>query len=340
MELLLITDGLTLPIDEGFKKFCYNFFKYASKNDKISILTTPDEVDIPEVGYFQQSKLLVTREVVAKIAKIHPKRIVYFPASSSTFFSFIRTFLLKIISRKSKVWMVSIQKRDHAIWQRCIIKLLGRFDLIVFSEQISERYSKMGINTSFHPLGVDPELYKPVLDKTILRKKYGYNNQEKILLHVGHIKETRNLQVLKPLAKNGYSVIVIGGPSEGYENDLIADLIDGGITVINTYLSNIEEFYQLADCYIFPVQNREGAIEFPLSILEAMSCNLPIVTTPFGGLPDFFEETEYFKYFETENELLGKVKEALSNNNDNNNREIIINNFSWDKVFCKIINEL
>jgi len=340
MELLLITDDLTLPIDEGVKKFCYNFFKYASKNDKIGILTTPDEIDIPRVEYFHQSKFLVTWEVIAKITKNHPNIIAYIPVSSSTFFSFIRTFLLKVISRKSKIWMVCIQKRDHAVWQRCIIKLLGRFDLIVFSEQISQQYSRMGVNTSFHPLGVDPELYKPVLDKTILRKKYGYNNQEKILLHVGHIKITRNLQVLKTLAKNGYLVIVIGSTSRGYENNIALDLMDGGIKIINTYLPNIEEFYQLADCYIFPVNNREGAIEFPLSILEAMSCNLPIVTRSFGGLPDFFQETEYFKYFETESELLEKVKVALSHNINNNNREIIINNFSWDKVFCKIISEL
>jgi len=124
MEVLLITNDLTLPIDEGFKKFCYHFFKYASKNDNISILTTPDELDIPGLDYFRQSKRLVTREVMAMISKKHPNAIVYLPASSSGFFSFIRAFLLKVISPKSKIWMVSIQKKDHSAWQRFFIKLL------------------------------------------------------------------------------------------------------------------------------------------------------------------------------------------------------------------------
>ena len=55
---------------------------------------------------------------------------------------------------------------------------------------------------------------------------------------------------------------------------------------------NIEEVYALSDCYVFPTppMNKINSIEIPLSVLEAMACNLSVITTKFGALPKVFEE--------------------------------------------------
>jgi glycosyltransferase involved in cell wall biosynthesis len=45
-------------------------------------------------------------------------------------------------------------------------------------------------------------------------------------------------------------------------------------------------------------------------VLEAMACNLRVITTPFGGLPSMFQEGDGFIYFEDEGGLPALIDEA------------------------------
>lgn len=47
--------------------------------------------------------------------------------------------------------------------------------------------------------------------------------------------------------------------------------------------------FEDGDIYLFPSSHYEG---MPTSVLEAMAFGLPIITTPVGGLPDFFKDGE------------------------------------------------
>ena len=72
------------------------------------------------------------------------------------------------------------------------------------------------------------------------------------------------------------------------------DLEAAGVRVLRENLPAIHELYQLADVYLFPVQRADAAMEIPLSVLEAMAVNLPIITTPFGRLTELFEGGRLF----------------------------------------------
>jgi len=63
-----------------------------------------------------------------------------------------------------------------------------------------------------------------------------------------------------------------------------------GFRIIDEYVPNIEEIYNLADCYVFPTFKRHNCIDMPLSVMEAMACNIPVISTKFGGLPKIFKE--------------------------------------------------
>lgn len=137
--------------------------------------------------------------------------------------------------------------------------------------------------------------------------------------------------MLKLLLTDGNKIVIVGSTSTSQDKQLKDDLENAGIKIIAGYIEHIEELYQLSDVYVFPVKNDHSAIEFPLSVLEAMACNLPVVTTTYGSLPDFFVQSSCFTYFSGQQELLSLVRSAFFA--DCNNRHKITEKFSWDTVF-------
>jgi glycosyltransferase involved in cell wall biosynthesis len=81
------------------------------------------------------------------------------------------------------------------------------------------------------------------------------------------------------------------------------------------YVSGPEKFRLLAEAaiYVLPSYN-EGV---PISILEAMSVGLPIVTTPVGGIPDVIRDGEegFLVSPGATDQLVRRIVELLSNEN-------------------------
>jgi len=103
-----------------------------------------------------------------------------------------------------------------------------------------------------------------------------------------------------------------------------------GVIIITDYLEKIEELYQCADCYLFPVFSDGACIEVPLSVFEAMACNIAVVTTKYGDLPNLIKEQDGFLYAETTDEIIAKVK-SLKRNGNPNTRELV-EHFAWTNV--------
>ena len=83
------------------------------------------------------------------------------------------------------------------------------------------------------------------------------------------------------------------------------------LTIIDTYLRNVQEVYQLADVYLFPVQEIENCIDIPLSVLEAASCNLPIVTTEYGELASFIGQEGFLFTADLSSNSLNEALETI-----------------------------
>ena len=130
------------------------------------------------------------------------------------------------------------------------------------------------------------------------------------------------------------NILVVGSTTTVQDEALCSLLRDEGIIVFRRYIPRIEELYQLADYYVFPVQRNDAAIETPLSVLEAMATNLPVLTTKFGSLADTFQEDEHFKFINGPNDIVTELKKGFSTNR-NNNRERIAS-FTWDAVADRI----
>ena len=100
--------------------------------------------------------------------------------------------------------------------------------------------------------------------------------------------------------------------------------------IIDGYNAKIEKCYGLADCYVFPTTTSVGSIDVPLTVLEAMAHNLPVVSTKFGGLPRIFKEGSGFFYADVAS-FCTKIQALKQGLVDVHTRELVLP-YSWDNI--------
>jgi len=187
--------------------------------------------------------------------------------------------------------------------------------------------------------GVDTELFRPVspAEKRALRLRYNFDVSDFIILHVGSIKLKRNIQALGDLLQAGFQTVFVGSTTTGIDRHLADSLIMQKNKLIVDYLERIHDLYQLADCYVFPTptENRNASIELPLSVIEAASCNLPIVATRFGALPDVFQDTSGFMFVDSSGQILNAVEDVARGKNDVQTRERV-QSLDWERIAANL----
>ncbi len=125
-----------------------------------------------------------------------------------------------------------------------------------------------------------------------------------LAVHIGHLRRNRGLDRLikvKELLGDRIEIAVLASPRFPPEPGIREALAEADIHVASTFVANISDVYHSSDLYLFPTSpEQEGAIELPLSVLEAIACNKPVVTTEFGALPKALAGVRGVKFAECE----------------------------------------
>ncbi len=158
----------------------------------------------------------------------------------------------------------------------------------------------MGLMARSFPSGVDAEKFSPVGDgrKRVLRHQLGLPLDRRIVLHVGHLNRSRGLDVVVGLGGKDTLPVIVGSTSTQCDPDYVEELRSRGAQIITGYSPNIEDYYRSADVYVFPTVQFSAAIVFPLSVLVALACGVPVLSTRFGALGDFFQDSPWFHFFD------------------------------------------
>jgi glycosyltransferase involved in cell wall biosynthesis len=339
-RLAFISEDLSFPIDEGMKKFNFFLVQYIQANFPEFRFYSQIMWD-QKIPYFMiKGKSLISLRLLRDIRAFRPELIVYSPLASGTFFSYLKLFLIGIAQPESKTLLINLQRRHHGFLSRLIIRQIKPDFVAVFSKPDFNYIKSIKIKLFFCKTGVDNLQFSQISDqkKSELRKKYGYEKEDRIILHVGHLNKGRNIKSLKSLVSEGNKVLIAGSTSTTADQALKQELIKTGIRIFDYYIENIEELYQLSDVYLFTVISNHSAIEFPLSVLEAMACNLPVITTPYGSLKDYFHESTCFRYYTHEEELPQLIESVLQAKCDNNSK--IAGLFTWQSVFNELFNNI
>lgn len=236
---------------------------------------------------------------LSSILNLKPDVIHYIPGPTMKSLLFLR--VAKAILPKC----ITIASATRPYFSRVSLKALkiAKPDLILTQDPKWEAiFEAAGINTTKFPNGVDLSRFRPITakKKSALKEKWGLPKGQKILLHVGHLRENRNLAVLSEIQEklSEWQIVLVASDALGSNHSLRSHLVNSGVMVIHKFIPDIEEIYQCADAYIFTVfpstglpkgYNEVGSIDMPLSVLEAMATNLPVISTPFRALRHYFD---------------------------------------------------
>ena len=308
-------------LDEGMGNVSFHFAKELKKQHKILTL---DLRNVFTKGFWKGLK------------NFKPQIIHYIHGPSIK--SFILLKVLSVYCRGSKTVTSAIHP-GFSFLSKLFIPLFKPDLVLTQSNNLEEMFKNGGCKTEFLPCGVDVKKFKPVTVKVKeeLRAKAGIDEDKFVVLHVGYIKEGRNVQLLEKLQKGDNQVVIVGAVSPGIERNLVQQLKKSGCLVWTKYFEKIEEIYALSDCYLFPTlyMNKLNAIETPLSVLEAMSCNLPVITTKFGALARVFEGGNGLFFVEEEADFISVLESIKNNELLIETREKVVP-YSWENVVKRL----
>jgi glycosyltransferase involved in cell wall biosynthesis len=324
--------GSISPPDEARKVIAFNLVPILAKQCDVTFF------DLQRLRSLDEWK---------KVKAFKPDVIHSIMAASP--FSFLLTRILQTMCKNPKTVICSplipFRGFTHGPWFAFssllapVVPLIKTDLVLTQSAEAEVTYRRLGCDVMpFVYSGVDLTRFHPVSnsEKKELRERYEIESHKFVVLHVGSVRKWRNVECLKKIQEDDENqVFLVGRPSTKYELQVAADLKQAGVIVTKAYNPKVEEFYGLADCYMFPTTDAAGSIDVPLSVLEAMASGLPVLSTPFGGLPRLFDEAAGLCFAEVE-EFPDRLKALRTQGAATKTRELV-RPYSWENIARNLI---
>lgn len=338
-KIVIVSEDISSPLDEGFKKATSEIAAALAVRARARVFASTYGKLPFEVENLPSNRLLLGSAFARRLKRIDCDAILYIPSTSATPMSLTRAKLIRMQSGGKPVVVLSLQRRVYPDVIRSYVSFMRPRLALVLSAASLAIMEKAGIPARRITLGVDTSRFMPPQsdEKRHLRRKYGLGDN-RVALHIGHVSTRRNLELLRRLSLDGARLAVVTSTSTAADPRMRELLRRESVTVIDEYIDSIEEIYKLADCYVFPTFNVKGAIEIPLSVLEAMATDLPVVTTAFGGIPDLFREGNGLFICANEDEFVEKFEHAMALETAGTRN--LVSEFTWDRVAGDILDAI
>ena len=183
-------------------------------------------------------------------------------------------------------WIVLVQKPDADFVDRNNKHPLKCSYLSILESDMKDVKTVPGKQKKRFSVGIGTDKFVPVSaeQRQSLKRKYGFNPAKPLVVHVGHCSKGRGLEDFTRI-RTAQRMVVASGMFE--DENIVRVLNEAKIQIHKGYLEHVEEVYQMADAYLFPTRSAEFVISIPLSVMEALSCGVPVIGYgSFGNLKE------------------------------------------------------
>ena len=202
------------------------------------------------------------------------------------------------------------------------------------------------------PSGVNIEAFKPGIDGREVRQKFGFSDNDVVVLFVSSLDRAHVnkglfflLEAISQLKDIENLKLLVIGDGE-MRQDYNANVIDLGLDKKVRFAGKIPHqelprYFNAGDMIVIPAI----AESFGLAIAEGMACGLPAIATNNPGVRMVIQDTEsgFLVPYDDVPVLAGKIRELVENPDlriamGARGRERIEKNFTWEIAARKLLN--
>lgn len=332
MNIVMISPAIYPCVTGGVEIFNYYHIKeLAKRGHKIWVFTTCKHnwengnitiVKLNEI-FLLRPALSIDAHILFKLMQLGKQiDIVHIPYTSNSYLAYPMLLAKKLFDIS---YVITIHGGGMYPWKlKTLQKLFFQYAdaIVAVSETIKEEYGKR----SGRMIEVIPPLIplrESKISRAELRNKYGFRDNDKIILSLGSIKKIKGSDILlDAFLKLGREYIEDKNLKLLYVGDGVLKPVlerkanEGGFTGYVKFLGSIphekvSQMYKLVDIYVIP-SFIEGT---PLALLEAMFNGLPIIGTDVNGINGLISHGKnglLFKKGDVE-DLKEKIEELVGN---------------------------
>ena len=197
--------------------------------------------------------------------------------------------------------------------------------IIVPSRNVGEIFSARGMTKKKYVvhMGIDTEKFRPS-DKAEAKKELGFKEDDFVIGYVGRIAREKSLLTLRKAFKrvegNNNKLLIVGEGICSLKNKLKANDKHDNI-IITGKTEDVVKYLNAMDVFVMPSLTETSC----LALLEAMSCQLPTISTKVGNIKDYLIDRQNGLFFPKENHMHLAIKLNYLKENPDFRRTIAIN---------------
>lgn len=200
--------------------------------------------------------------------------------------------------------------------------------------------------------GADPTRFAPGGDRTRIRTRFGFRDDEFVLLWLGIFMPHRRLEdaieAVRHVASRGTRIrLLLAGSDRSYPAYVssLKALVDSlGLQSVVTFAGKVADqeicdFYAACDAFVFPNDQQTWG----LVVLEAMACRCPVLVSQGAGVHEVLTDGDNAVLFPPRNpKVLAEKIEAVANQPQlrrkigQNGMQLARDTYNWDRFADQI----